>query len=268
MPAPVVAVSSEEIVTGEAVALDVQPLGLMLRALGALIDALVSAALLIALLLMMAWLSGQGLLNDNAARMMQVGSMVFALVLVPGAVEAMTRGRSLGKLAVGGRIVRSDGGRIGVRHAALRALAGVLEVWMTVGALAFVVGAFTPRSQRLGDLLAGTYSERTRRASVPRVPLTMPARLDGWAKVADVSRLPVRLSRRLSQFVLQASGMHPGARARTAASLAAEASGYVTPLPDVDAETFLVGVMVIRRERELRALQREDDHTRALLAGL
>ncbi len=267
MPAPVVAVNSEEILTGEAVALDVQPLGVMMRALGALIDALVSIALLVALLLVMVWLGRDGRLNENAWRMLQVSSIVFSLVLVPATIEAVTRGRSLGKLAVGGRIVRWDGGRIGVRHAALRALAGVLEIWLTAGGLAFVVGAFTPRSQRLGDLLAGTYSERTRRAKLPESRPTMPPALLGWATIADVSRLPVRLSRRLSQFVHQASGMHPAARARTALSLAEEASAHVSPVPQVDPETFLVAVLVARRDRELRALQLEDERTRALLAG-
>lgn len=267
MPAPVVAVNSEEILTGEAVALDVQPLGVMMRALGALIDALVSIVLLVALLLIMLRLGQDGLLNANAWRMLQVASMVFALVLVPTMVEALTRGRSLGKLAVGGRIVRWDGGRIGVRHAALRALAGVLEIWLTVGGLAFVVGAFTPRSQRLGDLLAGTYSERTRRAKLPDARPMMPPALAGWATIADVSRLPVRLSRRLSQFIHQASGMHPAARARTALGLADEVAVHVSPVPQVDPETFLVGVLVARRDRELRALQLEDERTRSLLSG-
>ena len=88
-------------------------------------------------------------------------------VVIPTSIETITRGRSLGKLAVGGRIVRSDGGASGFRQAFIRALVGVFELWFTLGAVAAIVGAFTPRSQRLGDLLAGTYSERTRTPQLP-----------------------------------------------------------------------------------------------------
>ena len=60
-----------------------------------------------------------------------------------------------GRWAVGGRIVRVDGGAAGFRHAFIRAFIGVLEIWLTAGAVAAIVGAFTPRTQRLGDLVAG-----------------------------------------------------------------------------------------------------------------
>src|SRR3546814_5251935 len=100
----------------------------------------------------------------------------------PTTVETVTRGRSLGKRAVGGRIVRADGGAIGFRHAFLRALLGVLELWFTLGSLAALVGAFTPRAQRLGDLLAGTYSERTRTRPLPAPAPGIPPALAGWAQ--------------------------------------------------------------------------------------
>ena len=51
--------------------------------------------------------------------------------------------------------------------------------------------------------------------------------------------------------------MEPAARARVAASLAREAAAHVSPVPAVDPETFLRGVVAVRRERELRALQLE-----------
>ena len=61
---------------------------------------------------------------------------MFAILIVPMLVETATGGRSLGKLAVGARIVRDDGGAIGLRHAFIRALLGVLEIFMTFGGLA------------------------------------------------------------------------------------------------------------------------------------
>ena len=128
------------------------------------------------------------------------------------------------------------------------------------------MGAFTPRAQRLGDLMAGTYSERTRTPRLPVPAAGVPAPLAAWAQVADVARLPDRLSRRIAQFVQNADDMQPAARMRLAASLAAETAAHVSPVPDVDGETFLRAVVAVRRDRELRALQLEDQRVAALTA--
>lgn len=259
-------VHQDEVLTGEAVALDVQPLGYFLRALGVLIDMLVG----VILLLLMVWGLGRlievGIVDGTIMPILTIVILVLVTVVVPTVVETTTRGRSLGKLVVGGRIVRADGGAAGFRHAFIRALVGVFELWFTVGAVAALVGAFTPRSQRLGDLLAGTYSERTRTPKLPDPVLGIPPHLAAWAAVADVARLPERLSRRLAQFSRSAPNMEPGARARVAASLAGEASEFVSPVPPVDPETFLIGVTALRRERELRALRLETERAAALAA--
>ena len=250
--------------TGEAVALDVQPLAFFLRGLGVLIDMLIGVALLLLCTWATIWLTGSGLLSTDALPIVSVLTLVLVLVAVPTVVETTTRGRSVGKLIVGGRIVRTDGGGAGFRHAFIRALVGVFELWMTLGAVAALVGAFTPRSQRLGDLLAGTYSERTRTPRLPDTWFGIPPVLAGWATVADVGRLPDRLSRRLAQFAQSAPNLAPSARARVGASLAAEAAEFVSPVPAVDHETFLMGVVAVRRDRELRALNLETARAEAL----
>ena len=58
---------------------------------------------------------------------------VLVLVVVPTAVETLTHGRSLGKLALGLRTVRDDAGPISFRHSLIRALVGVVEIWMLSG---------------------------------------------------------------------------------------------------------------------------------------
>ncbi|MHC2999699.1 membrane protein/domain-containing protein [Microbacterium sp. HJ5] len=260
-------IQQDEVLTGEAVALDVQPIGYFLRALGVLIDMLIGVVLLVLFVLLMGWLDGLGLLDPDALPILTITIIVLVLVVVPTVVETTTRGRSLGKLAVGGRIVRSDGGAAGFRHAFIRALIGVFELWFTVGAVAALVGAFTPRSQRLGDLMAGTYSERTRTPRLPDTSMGVPPQLAEWAATADVARLPERLARRLAQFGSSARNMEPSARARVAASLAAEASQHVSPVPAVDPETLIIGVVAVRRQRELRALELETGRVAALTAA-
>lgn len=264
MAADIADIAQDEILTGEAVALDVQPVGFLLRAVGALIDALVGIALFIVFVLVLLWSSGQGL-DAAVFPILSIAMLVVVAVVLPTVVETATGGRSLGKLAVGGRIVRSDGGAAGFRHALLRALAGVLEIWMTLGALAAIVGLFTPRTQRLGDLLAGTYSERTRAPRLhERVP-AMPPALSDWARVADVAALPLPLARRLSAFVDQAAQLEPAARHRLAAALASEARAFVAPVPEVDPETFVRGVAAVRFARELHAVRARDARAAALL---
>ncbi|WP_243076954.1 RDD family protein [Microbacterium sp. SS28] len=267
-PTPIVVdVRQDEILTGEAVALDVQPIGFFLRALGCLIDVTLGIGMLVLFGLVASWLLGSNIVDSAVFPIMLVVGLVLVTVVLPTVVETATRGRSLGKLAVGGRIVRSDGGASGFRQAFIRALVGVFEIWFTAGAVAAIVGAFTPRSQRLGDLLAGTYSERTRTPALPNAPHGVPPALVPWSGVADVARLPDRLARRTAQFVSHAESMEPSARTRVATSLALEVRVFVSPVPAVDPETFLRGVVAVRRSREVRALGLEAQRVAALTAG-
>lgn len=250
--------TSDEVLSGEAVAIDVQPIGFILRATGAIIDMLVGFAVFAAWLFLRIWLLDLGLLDEATDRIALVASIVVSFVVLPITMEVALKGRSLGKLAVGGRIVRVDGGATGFRHAFIRGLLGVLEIYMTFGSIAVLAGAFSARSQRLGDMVAGTYSQRVRTPKlVPSVPV-LPPQLAGWAQIADVARLPDRLARRISQFLQSAPRMVPTARARVAQELLDEARPFISPLPPVPPELVLVGVTVLRRERERRALENAD----------
>lgn len=243
------------LVSGEAIALEVPVTSFVLRAAGAVIDVVAELLLALGLFYLVALLAGEGGLDDAALAAVGIAALVVSIVIVPVVVETATRGRSLGKLAVGARVVRDDGGAIGFRHALVRGLTGVLEIVMTVGGLAAVVGLLSRRSRRLGDVLAGTHSqlERVPRAEALRVEV--PPALLGWAATADVARLPDALGRRLAQFLRQKDGMTQPSRSRLAAALAHEASASVSPVPAASAEDFLLAVAALRRVREERALQ-------------
>lgn len=249
--------AQDEVLTGEAVALDVQPTGVLLRAVGAVIDILLAIVLMIAALLIITGPLVQ-VLPAGTQQMTLIVTLVLVLVVLPTVVEVTTRGRSLGRLAVGTRIVRSDGGASGFRQALIRALVGVLEIYFTFGVVAVLTGAFTPRSQRLGDLLAGTYSQRTRVGALPSPLPPVPPGLEQWAAVVDVARMPDRLSRRLAQFLLQAPRLAPTARERIAVELRDEVSAFVFPMPAADPITALFGIAAARRDRELRALAAQE----------
>ncbi|MFU8945646.1 RDD family protein [Mycetocola zhadangensis] len=244
---------SSQLITGEAVALDVQSSSFILRAAGAIIDFLVSILIAAGLLWLLFILANQGVLDQSAATAFSTAIIAFSTVVVPTAVETISRGRSLGKLAIGARIVRDDGGATGFRHAFIRALVGFFEIYMTLGGVAALTGLLSTRSKRLGDLLAGTYAQQER---VPRAEPSIygvPAVLQSWATIADVGRMPDRLTRRIAQFLGQAAKLTPQTRARLARDLAAEASVFVSPVPNVDPELFLYAVSAVRRDREYAA---------------
>lgn len=241
--------------TGEAVALDVKPASYILRAAGTIIDWLTYMLVMFGCIMLLVT-TGAGI-DEALARALIVLILVFGMVILPTTVELLSHGRSLGKLAVGARIVRDDGGAIGFRHSFIRALVGVLEIFMTFGAIAALTGLLNSRSKRLGDLLAGTYSQLVRVPRPQPLPLFLAPHLAAWASTADVARLPDRLSRRIAQFVRQAPELTPAARLGLSTELAREASPYVSPLPQVDAETFLVAVAALRRERDARGLALE-----------
>ncbi|MGK9148818.1 RDD family protein [Plantibacter flavus] len=243
-----------ELITGEAVALDVRPTGFILRAAGAIIDYVVSILVFIGLMLaMFSWVLSGVPMDTAMFTAIVLGLTVLCLVVLPAAVEIATRGRSLGKLVVGARIVRDDGGAPGFRHAFIRALTGYFEIYLTAGGIAALTGLLSSRSKRLGDVLAGTYSQRERLPRVVEPVAMIPPPLAGWAAGADVARLPDALARRVTQFLKQAGSMTPPTRARLSAELAAEVSQFVSPLPIAPPEMFLVGVSVVRREREYQA---------------
>ncbi|MCY7286953.1 MAG: RDD family protein [Cryobacterium sp.] len=248
--------SEQELVTGEAVALDVRPASIILRAAGTIIDWVAYILLFLGMAFLVSGLTGVAI--DNAlGRALGIAGLVVCLLIVPMAVETATGGRSLGKLAIGARIVRDDGGAIQLRHAFIRALLGVIEIYLTFGGIAATTALLNGKSKRLGDLLAGTYSQHERVPRLVQQQVALPLALETWAQTVDIVRLPDRLSRRIAQFLRQAAKLTPATRLRLADSLAAESAPFVSPKPDVPAEVFLAGGAAVRRSRETKALELE-----------
>ena len=249
----------DELITGEAVALDLRPASFVLRAAGAIIDWLVYFGTYLVLALVFFNIAGQLGLDEAITRAITIVGLVLAIVVIPTAVETLSQGKSLGKLAIGARIVRDDGGSIGFRHAFIRALTGVFEIYFTFGGMAAIVALLNGRAKRLGDLVAGTYSQHERVAKLVPPAFGMPAELVEWSRTADVAKLPDALARRVAQFLSQATAMTPDSRSRLARQLANEIAVFVSPLPSSEAEPFLAAVAVLRRDREFAALTLEKD---------
>ena len=258
----------EGTLTGEAVSLDLHPTGFVLRALGAIIDLVAHLILFVVLLTIVGSIASRVIIEGAFFAALAIILFVTSFVIAPMVVETLTKGRSLGKLAIGGRIVRLDGGSIGLRQAAVRAMVGVFEFFVTLGGAAALSGLLTARTQRVGDLLAGTYCQYERVSGSVTPLFGIPPQLAAWGRIVDVARMPTQLSRRITQFLAQASQYDPARRARIAAELATEASAYVAPVPPVDSELFLAGITVVRRERETEALRLERERLARLAPAL
>lgn len=249
----------QELITGEAVALELRPTSFVLRAAGAMIDCLVYLGGYILVMILSFQIFSTGSFDAAAFAAYALSLLVLFIVALPTAVEMLSHGKSLGRLAVGARIVRDDGGAIGFRHAFIRSLTGVLDIFLTFGGLAAIVALLNGRTKRLGDLLAGSYSQYERVSKEAQPLYGVPVELREWATTADVGRMPDRLTRRISQFLQQAAQFTPATRVRLSRELAAEASVWVSPVPQIEAELFLAAVAVLRREREAEALRLERD---------
>lgn len=252
-----VEIDDDELITGEAVALDLRPADFILRGAGAVIDAIVYLLVWLGILLALSIPFIAQLIPDAVMTPVVLVSLVVCLVVVPMVIETLTQGKSLGKLAVGARIVRDDGGAITLRHAAIRSLMAVPELYLSLGGIAALTGLLNPKAKRLGDYLAGTYAQNERPPKDNTVIFGVPVELTGWAVTADVARMPDALARRIAQFLKQAGSLTPTTRDRVSRELANEAARFVSPIPDVDPVLFLAGVAAVRRDREFAALQGE-----------
>ena len=243
-----------ELVTGEAVVLDLRSSSFVLRAAGTIIDYLLYFGSYIGIIVVMFSLADQFGLDQALLTAISIVGLVLCLVVIPTAVETATHGKSLGKLAIGSRIVRDDGGSIGFRHAFIRALTGVFEIFMTFGGMAAIIALLNGRAKRLGDLVAGTYSQNERVSTVATPVFGVPTALAEWASTADVATLPDALARRVAAFLAQAASLTPATRERLSHELADEVSVFVSPVPAANAELFLAAVVSVRRDRESAAL--------------
>ncbi len=245
-----------EVVTGEAVALELRPASFATRTLALALDLLVLLAAGIAVSVVLGYALPE--VDEAAGRAIGLLAVVGVLVGLPVTVETLTRGRSVGKIAAGLRVVRDDGGPIRLRHALVRGLLAVVEIVLSVGSIALISSLANVRGKRLGDLLAGTFVIRER-GGATRPPLPpMPPELVAWAQQADIAAVPDALAVGVRRFLDGAAGLHPGSRAQLGGDLARQVASFVAPPPPSWAtpERFLVAVLAERRRRDLDRLVR------------
>ncbi|WP_461029979.1 RDD family protein, partial [Streptomyces sparsus] len=242
-----------ELVTGDAVVLGLRPARVPSRALAVCIDLAVLWAVYLAFfVLLLTAVSG---LDQAAEAAVAVALLVLVLMGGPVAVETLSNGRSLGKMACGLRVVREDGGPVRFRHALVRGLIGFVEIQLTLGVVATCSSLVSQRGRRLGDVFAGTLVVRERNSAPPVAAVPPPPpRLAGYFQGLDLSAIPNPLWLAIRQYLTRMSQLDPQVSRSVAERLGADVAGRTgTPPPEgVPAATYLAGVVAERQSRDAR----------------
>ncbi|WP_433856565.1 RDD family protein [Streptomyces kronopolitis] len=241
-----------ELVTGEAVVLGLRPARLASRGLAVAVDVAVAWVSYLGISLIL--VSTTSSMDSAAVAAVSVAAFLLVQVGVPIVVETLSRGRSLGKVICGLRVVREDGGPIRFRHALVRGAMGAVEIVLTMGVVAAAASLVSARGRRLGDVFAGTLVIRERmpeaRAGAALPP--PPAWLAAEVGALDLSRVPEGWWLTVRQYLARSEQLDPQAGAAMAGRLTEDLRAFTgVPGPaGVLPAAYLAAVVGERQERE------------------
>ena len=258
----------DALITGDAVLLDLRTASFATRIVSAVIDGVLQLALLIGGILSVAWFAVRAALDDGLLAAGVLLASVLAYVGYPVLSELLLRGRSVGRLVMGTRVVRDDGGPVHVRQSVLRAVMAMFEIWSTTGAVALVCSVIDRRSRRIGDLLAGTMVIQERMRTHPPQRIEVPLSLRDWAQAADVGRLPLPLLQDIRAFLPRAGQINAESRHQLSRDLLRRTLPHVAPAPPpgTPPEEFLAAVLAERSRRDEMRLRRAQERQQELAA--
>ncbi|MFG1974369.1 RDD family protein [Nonomuraea fuscirosea] len=239
-----------EVVTGDAVVVEVRVAQMPSRALAIIIDLATQFVILVAINALLGAFAG---VTDFA---MYAAVMILLTVLVligyPVIFESLSRGRSLGKLALGLRVVGDDGSPVRFRQALFRGLAGVLEFWVLAGAPALIASLVSQRGKRLGDVFAGTIVISDRAPRESGQVIAMPPPLAGWATTLELSQLPDEAAQAARQYLARWHQLSPQVQHDMGVRIATQVAAFVSPAAPagVPPHAYLSAVLAERRRRE------------------
>jgi|HubBroStandDraft_1064217.scaffolds.fasta_scaffold04790_6 uncharacterized RDD family membrane protein YckC len=255
-----------EVVTGEAVVLDLAVARFPSRIIAQLLDILIQLPLIAFVDIVVVSRAARHLNQASAAALLVLG-YVLVVIAYPVTFETLSRGKTLGKLAMGIRVVSDDGGPERFRQALIRALsAAFIEIWgfpiSLIGMPAGLITSMaTAKGKRLGDLFAGTFVIQERapaRPDLAPVFAFVPPPLLDWAQHLELSRLSDQTAATASSYLRRYPALRPAARAQIGAQIATEVAAHVSPPPPpgTPAEAYLTAVLAVRREREQARIAR------------
>ncbi len=244
-----------EVVTGEAVALDLPAAGFLSRMAARLID---MAVQIVALTIAFIGIAAARPANADFYLAAVLTLTMLVIVGYPTAVETLSRGKTVGKLVLGLRVVGDDGSPVRFRQAFVRALTGVIELWI-LPPVALVSSIASSRGKRVGDFFAGTYVLQERmpaRQALPAAFAVVPEPLAAWAQSLHVTGLSEQTAEAAGSYLRRFGELSPQARDALGVQLANAVAAQVSPPPPAGTPpaAFLSAVLAVRRQLELARL--------------
>jgi len=241
-----------EIVTGEAVSLDLPAAAYPSRIAARLIDLAVQFALFLLVVIPLLATTAR---NASYAAAIFAASYVFVMVGYPAAFETLSRGKTLGKLALGLRVVGDDGSPVRFRQAFVRALAGLIEIY-SLPPIALISSLVSARGKRIGDIFAGTYviTERVPRAPVLQpVYASVPPPLAEWARSLHVAGLSDQSAEAAASYLRRFAELDAASRDTLGIRLASTVAAQVSPPPPpgTPPAAYLTAVLAVRRQKDI-----------------
>lgn len=166
-------------------------------------------------------------------------ALILTLVLIWGyfiLLEWLWNGQTIGKRLFKLRVINEDGSPAGFTAVLIRNLLRLVDFLPGFYGLGVLVIVLSPKSQRLGDLAAGTYVVRAPRPAVDWFSLRTVTPL-GSGTTAETRRMPGEAQRLVREFVAREAELAPTERARIAALIAAKLRPYTVEdqaLNDID----------------------------------
>jgi uncharacterized RDD family membrane protein YckC len=241
-----------EVVTGEAVVLELPVATFPGRLLALTVDLAVQLPLFLTIAVVTSALSG--VVNGDYLAAVWIGAYLLVMVGYPTIFETLSRGKTLGKMALGLRVVGDDGSPERFRQALVRALAGLLEIY-SLAPVALITSIVSVKGRRLGDIFAGTYVLQERmpaRAALPPLFAAVPPPLMGWAQSLQLSALSDQTADAASSYLRRFAELAPRARESLGIQLANAVAAEVSPPPPpgTPPAAYLAAVLAVRREHD------------------
>jgi uncharacterized RDD family membrane protein YckC len=245
-----------EVVTGEAVVLDVPCARFPSRVLALAIDLAIQLTVVVILLVIVGLSTADKVIDKAAVQAVVVTIIVLTVVGYPIIWETTTRGRSPGKFALGLRVVSDDGGPERFRQALVRGLATIVDFWLVpfIGVPALISSLLSDKGKRLGDIFAGTFVIQQRlpaRRAAP-TPTATPPELAAWASGLEMSGLNDQTAAMARLYLSRLPDLTPGARAELGERIYGAVRAQVSPPPPpgTPAPPYLAAVLAERYRRE------------------
>jgi uncharacterized RDD family membrane protein YckC len=235
-----VAAGRLEVETSDHVVLRYDLAGAGNRGFAAVVDFL--AASLIAVAVVVIYLSLAGALRSPAVLMLGGFVVLFGLTVIWAyfiLMEWLWNGQTIGKRIFGLRVIGDDGAPAGFLAIFVRNLVRVVDFFPALYGFGLVAIVLSPRSQRLGDIAAGTYVVRAPRPQLDYFSLRTVTPIAVGTSI-EARRMPGEAQRLVREFVAREQALRPADRARVARELASRLRAYAPEAdPALDDVEFL-----------------------------